>query len=202
MKRKVFLLIILVLMLFFFNCSDVEKSDLSNRNTNFEINKNKSDGNDIARENFKLEWQREFEKTAAQLQKNQQLWEEKHFLNYNFVIQKSAPGQPVISKGAPDDYRTWVRLPVLIKVRNGEKFSIEKVEKGEDTIVSRTDGFEDFDTIDKFFKFLRHELEKGRMLDIDFNKKLGYPESANIKGSYEIHGYVSIVITKLERTIE
>ncbi len=202
MKKKILLLIILVLMLFFFNCSDVEKSDLSNINTNFEINKNKSDGNDIARENFKLEWQREFEKTAAQLQKNQQLWEEKHILNYNFVIQKSDSGQTVIPKGAPNKFSTWIRLPVLIKVRNGEKFSIEKVEKGEDTHFSRTDGFEDLDTIDKLFKFLRQEHDKGRMLNIKYNKTFGYPEGASIRGSYENHDYVIIWMTKFEITKE
>ena len=106
----------------------------------------------------------------------------------------------MIGKGAGGQYNAWMRLPVLIKVRNGEKFSIEKLEKGEDTLISRTDGFEDFDTIEKLFSFLRHELDQGRMLDIKYNKTLGYPESITIQGSYEIHGYVSIAITKFEKT--
>lgn len=189
-------------MLFLFNCSNVEKSDLSNRNANSENIKNKSDGNDIARENFKQAWQREFEKTAARLQKNQQLWEEKHISNYNFVIEKSDSGQTVVPKGEPDKFSTWKRLPVLIKVRNGEKFSIEKVEKGEDTIVSRTDGFEDFDTIDKLFKFLTQEHDKGRMLNVKYNKTFGYPEGASITGSYQNHDYFSIWIKKFEITKE
>lgn len=158
---------------------------------NYSASKNQNISNkpaNIAQENFAKEWKSEFEKTATDLEKHRQLWQEKQIVNYDFVVRKSAPGV----------WSGWMRAPVLIKVRGDEKISIEQVEKGEDTVVSETDGFEDFDTIDKLFNFLRQELEKGRMLRIKYNKKMGYPEHTSIHGSYEIHGYVNIAIEKFK----
>lgn len=146
----------------------------------------------IAEENFKKEWQSKYESNVAELEKYRKLWQEKQILNYDFVIAKWAGGVT----------NTWNRLPVLIKVRNGERVSIEKVEKGDDTIVSKIDGFEEIDTIDKLFAYLHQRSEKGSLIDGKFNKNLSYPQQITISFSFENHGYHNIVIEKFEKNKE
>lgn len=143
----------------------------------------------VADENFEKEWKSKYETISAELERNHRLWQESKIVNYDFEIAKYAGGVT----------NHWNRLPVLIKIRDNEKNSIEKVDKDKDYVVySKTDGFEDFDTIDKLFNYLRQELEKGKILYVKYNKKLGYPQKTTIEDSYEIHGDRSIVIEKFK----
>ena len=143
----------------------------------------------IAEENFAKEWKSKFDETSAKLEHNRNLWKQNQIADYDFVVAKSAGGF----------INEWNRLPILIKIRDGEKILIEKVEKDKDYVIySRTDGFEDFDTIDKLFSYLQEELEKGRMLAVKYNKDLGYPKNITIIDSYEIHGYRNIVVEKIQ----
>ncbi len=179
-----------------FSCSTPNQTSINSNSAKVSVenrlaNKNSSNKPvNIAEENFKKEWKSKYEATVATLEKNRLLWESSKNVNYDFICGK--PGTGAVTDG-------WTRLAVLIKVRNGEQISIEKVEKDNDYVrISRTDGFEDFDTIDKLFKYLREELEKGRMIWAEYNKKYGYPQEVGITYSYEIHGGVGIRISKLQ----
>ncbi len=143
----------------------------------------------IAEENFVKEWKVKLDKTVAELERNRSLWNQNQITDYDFVLAKSASGH----------VNHWNRLPVLIKIRAGEKISIEKVEKDKDYVIySKTDGFEDFDTIDKLFSYMLQELEKGRMLGVKYHKDLGYPKEVHIIDSYQLHSGGSIIIEKLK----
>ena len=143
----------------------------------------------IAEENFAKEWKSKFESTSAEWERNRRLWQENKIVNYDFIIAKYAGGTT----------NEWNRLPVLIKIREGEKISIEKVEKDKDYVIySRTDGFEDFDTINKLFNYIRRELESGKIVDAKYDKKFGYPKEVSIIFSWAIHEQHHIQISKFE----
>lgn len=143
----------------------------------------------IREENFEKEWKSKFDETAAELESNRNLWKQKQIADYDFVVAKSATGQ----------INHWNRLPVLIKIREGEKISIEEIEKDKDYLIySKTDGFEDFDTIDKLFNYLQRELEKGRIIRVKYHKDLGYPKNVMMTDSYELHSDKSITVEKIE----
>ena len=140
----------------------------------------------IADENFEKEWKSKFDASTAELERNRRLWQESKINNYDFVIVKYAGGVT----------NDWQASPILIKVREGEKFSTEAAKKGYDF---RIDSYTDFDTIDKFFNYLRQQLEKGKIIYVEYDKKFGYPiKIIHIKDSYEIHGYRNIAVEKLE----
>ncbi len=144
----------------------------------------------IAEENFAKEWKSKFESTTAELERNRRLWQESKIVNYDFVIAKYAGGVT----------NEWNRLRVLIKIREGEKISIEKVEKDKDYVIhSRTDGFEDFDTIDKLFIYIRKELNGGKIVDAEYDSKFGYPKRVSVT-FYSVYNHNSrtIEISKLE----
>lgn len=142
----------------------------------------------ISEENFAKAWKSKFYETDIELERRRVLWQENKIVNYDFVAAKYAGGQT----------NTWNRSPVLIKVREGEKVSIETESKTDKSSMARTDGFEDFDTVDKLFEYLRKELEEGKMLEVEYDIRSGYPKSSRIRDSFEIHGARSIVITKFE----
>ena len=183
-----------IVILFLFGCSNnFQISDNSNKivssNSSNSMNPRYSNNN-FVQENWRNQWKSEFDKTFALLEMNQKLWKEKQILNYDFVIAKYSGGHT----------NPWNREPVLIKVRDGEKVSIEPVEKDKEYVIySKTDGFENFDTIDKLFDYLKLELEKGSMVGGEFNKILGFPQKITLTFSFEIHGYHNIVVEKLEK---
>ncbi len=172
-------LILFFLILFF----QFSACSMFQRNVKVE-NKVKS----VSEENFEKQWNIKYAAIAAELERNRRLWLENKIINYDFVIAKDGPGST----------NEWRRLPVLIKIREGEKTSIEGLSKSDSLIYSKTDGFENFDTIDKLFNYLQEELNNGRILEVKYDKKLGYPKGAVIIYSNEIHGYNSIEISKVE----
>lgn len=93
----------------------------------------------------------------------------------------------------------WNRSPVLIKVDDGQPVSFKIVDKNDISMYARTDGFEEFDTIDKVFDYMLKELKNGRMVHAKYNKKLGSPKSVAFVFSFEIHGGRSIKISKFAR---
>lgn len=144
----------------------------------------------VADQNFLKRWREQYDASFAELERNQQIWQESKIKNYDFVIAKYAGGQT----------SSWNRMPVLIKIREGEKVSLEKVEKDKDYVYSsRTDGFEDIDTIDKLFDYLRQELDDRNILNVEYDKNYGYPKSVSITfTSYTNHNWRVIEISKLE----
>jgi hypothetical protein len=140
----------------------------------------------IADINFEKEWKSKYEKTRAVIERNRVLWQESKITNYDFVAAKYAGGTT----------NTWNRSPVVIKVRNREKSSLELESTPTGSYMERTDGFEEIDTIDKLFDYLRQELEKGKMLEVEYDKKFGNPKTVFIRDSYEIHGSRTIKISR------
>ena len=180
----------LVILNSFIGCTSSHQPNL--KDLAFGNNSANNPGNkppSIAEENFAKEWKSKFDKTVAELERNRNLWKQNEIYDYDFVITKSAGGLT----------NEWNRLPILIKVRDGERISIKSVEKDKDYVIySRTDGFEDFDTIEKLFNYLRQELENRRILEVKYHKNLGYPKSVTFIDSFKIHGYRNIVVERIE----
>ncbi len=163
----------------------------SNSNSNIqEISKKNSQSNnfDANVRRFEELWKNRYEKYLAELNEQEKIWKDQQIYNYSFVIEKTAGG--VSSE--------WNRLAVLIKVRNAEKQTLEKVLSDDKLLYARTDGFEEFDTIDKLFNYLKQELENGRVVSGKYNKKLGYPEDSSITFSNNLHGLRSIIISEFQ----
>jgi hypothetical protein len=138
---------------------------------------------------FEKKWKDAYRSTFDELERNRNKWHESKIQSYDFVISKGATGH------AP----TWDRLPVLIKVRNGERTSIEKVSKDDDHLISsRTDGFEDVDTIDKLFDHILEVLDEGNLMDIEYDENYGYPTSVQSDASPATDDERAIIIKKLE----
>lgn len=137
-------------------------------------------------ENFKKEWESKYEQTAARLERQKQLWSESNIPDYDFVAAKYAGGNT----------NQWNRSPVVIKVRGGERVSIELEAAPRGTYMERTDGFEEVDTIDKLFAYLKKELDSGMQLEVKYDKKSGYPKSSHIIWSWASHGSRSIIISR------
>ena len=82
----------------------------------------------------------------------------------------------------------------------GERFARIGTGGGpEGSYMSRKDGFENIDTIEKLFAYMRQELETGKILEVKYDKKTGYPKDVSIRHTYNnSHGSRSIHISKLE----
>jgi hypothetical protein len=187
-------LICLVFVLAFTSCSSNQQNSSVNSvaKNNIKATSESSDSVNkeinIADENFAREWKEKFKATADEIERNRRKWQESKIENYSFEIAKYAGGTT----------NPWNRLPVLNKIQNGEK-TIEKIEKGPDQGMSKTDGFEEFDTIDKLFNYIRKELDNGKIIEAKYHKKFGYPEEVFIIYTFEHnHNSHNIFIKKLE----
>ncbi len=175
MKKTTSLLIFLMAVFQLLSCSLPENNNSQSSmpenkpiNSMSESKKPSNEPANIADEDFAKEWRSKFEATSDQLERNRRLWMENKIVNYDFVF--GSVGGGVTS---PHD-----RSPVLIKIREGEVNSMDFVSKGyaSKSGVQKIDGYEDFDTIDKLFNYMRQELEKKKIIFAKYNKKFGYPE--------------------------
>ena len=142
----------------------------------------------IANENFEKEWKSQYQTASEELETNRALWQESKIVNYDFVVGKMMGGTT----------SPWNRLPVLIKVRDRIRTSIELEKEFEGTYMERLDGFEEIDTIDNLFEYLRRELENGNILEMNYDKKLGYPKRSGLVFDFHSHGTRYIDISKFE----
>ncbi|MEP6900673.1 MAG: DUF6174 domain-containing protein [Actinomycetota bacterium] len=133
-------------------------------------------------ENFKQEWQDKYKATVAEMERNRQLWQESKILNYDFVCQQFAGGM-----------NGWGE--VKIKARENKAVSIEKTEKDS---LAKIDGYENFDTIDKIFDFMRQKLDEGSLVSVKYNKDLGYPEQIRITYSFNVDALFGVAVKKIE----
>ncbi len=142
----------------------------------------------VAEQNFIKEWREKYDTTLAELERNRKLWQENKIMNYDFVIAKYAGGAS----------NSWNYPPVLIKIREGEKVSIEQADK--DLIAYfPSDEFKDFDTIDKLFDYMRQELDDRNILRVKYDKKYGYPKTVSIIFTFaDIHNSHTIDISKFK----
>ena len=139
----------------------------------------------VAEQNFIKDWREKYDTTLAELERNRKLWQESKIVNYDFVIQKGGGGNT----------NSFNASTTLIKIRNGEKSSMEAVEKDR---AWNVESYNDFDTIDKLFDYLRQELDDRKLIAVKYDKKLGYPKMVYIKFAYNIHDGVFIEISKFK----
>lgn len=145
----------------------------------------------IADLNFHKDWHAKYAVTKTEITKKSKAWKDKNLSNYDFTIARYAGGQT----------NSWNRWPVRIDVRNGVAISRELVDTTDTSDNVRTDGFEEFDTIPKLFDYLLAELEGGNILEVEFDRNLGYPKRAFIIFTYtRNHNQRSIVISSLDMT--
>ena len=83
-------------------------------------------------------------------------------------------------------------------MRDGQT-KIELVDEEFTGYSSRTDGFEEFDTIDKLFNYMKRELDKKQLVNAKYDREFGYPKSVGITSGYGNHSSRSIVISKFEK---
>ena len=143
---------------------------------------------EIADVNFQKDWQVKYARSKAEIIKNAKAWRAKNRFNYDFTIAKYAGGQT----------NTWNRWPVRISVRDGVAASKELVDTTNTSEPSRTDGFEEIDTIPRLFDYLLAELESGNILMVEYDRRFGYPKRAYITFTYRHnHNVRSIVVSSL-----
>lgn len=142
---------------------------------------------DIAADNFREAWEREFETMKSEIEAARDNWSKKEIQSYTFVARKDIGG---VSSA-------WNRSPVQITVLSGRVSMIEVIDKSDVSMYARTDGFEEFDTIHKLFDYMLLELESGRMVKADYDKEFGYPKVVSSVFSYSVHGGRTITISGL-----
>jgi hypothetical protein len=140
-----------------------------------------------AQKELEIEWKNKYDETSAELYRNRNLWRDSRILNYNFTAVKVTDG----------GFETWDPGPVTIKVQGGAAAAIESrwISEGHR---AGTEGFKDIDTIDKLFDFLRHELEAGKMLEVDYDARTGCPKTSTLIFAFENRRHRTIKITKFE----
>lgn len=145
----------------------------------------------IADQNFRIAWEKSRDDSLRSIESHLQKWKQQNITNYDFVIWKIGPGHT----------NTWDRAPVLIEVRNGSRQSLVLANAEDKRLVmARLDGFDEIDSIDKLFEYLKSEVENGRIVAIDYDKRLGYPELSTISFTFaHLHGWRNIKVTRLER---
>lgn len=141
-------------------------------------------------EKFEAAWREQYDKSLVKLEYNQKRWAGNSIANYDFVVGKMMGGHT----------SPWNQSPVVIKVRDGQKISIELESQSDKTDMARTDGFEEIDTIDKMFDYMRRELDGGKMLEVEYDEQLSYPKSVALIYDTHVHGSRHIKITKLEKS--
>lgn len=145
----------------------------------------------IADQNFRIEWEKARDASIQDLDRHFQKWKQQNIAAYDLEISKVGPGHT----------NTWDRAPVLIEVRNGERRCI-RLANAEDQrlIMAGLDGFEEIDSIDKLFAYLKSEIENGRIVDVDYDQRLGYPELSTIRFTFaHNHGWRNIRVARVER---
>ena len=194
-KKATGMLIFLIAVFQILSCSSPEKTNSqSSMSENKPISSTSESPNSeskqkyIAEEHIAEEWRNKYHTTADKLEHNRRLWQKSKILNYDFVVWKSQGGTTNL----------WNRSPVVIKIREGEKTSIEVESKSDNSYMARTDGFEDFDTISKLFNFMRQELDDGKIIEAKYDNKFGYPKEVFVIFSFNSHGQLGIEISKFE----
>ncbi len=170
------------------SCTNVEVDEQANENVSVERSESTpSPTPDIAAENFRKAWERDFETMKREIEVARDNWLKNKIQSYSFVARKDIGG---VSSD-------WNRSPARLAVENGRMSKIEVIDKSDISMYARTDGFEEFDTIDKLFDYMLRELESGRMVKADYDKELGYPKFVSTLYSYNPHGGRSIAISDL-----
>ena len=133
---------------------------------------------------FKQEQKDRFSEVFVELDHNKRLWEEHQLKDYEFICQQFGGG----SVG-------WGEA--LIKVKQGKSVSIENTNKQE---LGKLDGYENIETIEKVFEYIKQNLDAGKRIDVKYHEQLGYPMEVKITVSYAIDAWRGFFIRELKNT--
>ncbi len=136
------------------------------------------------------EWERRYDELRNEIESHREKWASNGYKSYQFVAAKRIGGV-----SSP-----WNRSPVLIKVVDGEAISKELVSREDVSLMARTDGFEEFDTIDKLFTYMKAELDSGKMVKAKYDRTLNYPTDVSIMFNSSAHCCRGIAVSKLKPT--
>lgn len=179
--------------LFVFTCATLACSSVETIETKPDVNAEQtskpafspSPFPEIPDEFVRKQWTERYQELKEDILTAQTRWNSQRIRNYSFVATKQRAGHTSI----------WNRSPVRISVADGQKASIVLVNPSDRTNQARTDGFEDFDSIDKLFTYMLQELETGFLVRSEFDQRLGYPRNVSIIEFLGPHGGRSIDIT-------
>ncbi|MBE9206570.1 hypothetical protein IQ244_08585 [Nostoc sp. LEGE 06077] len=111
------------------------------------------------------------QKPVANLIKSRRLWNQQNIRNYRYTLSNSCFCAPA------------ARGPVIITVKNGIATSITTT-TGEP--VSNPEFFERYKTIPKLFNVIADAIaRKADRIDVQYNRKLGYPTQISIDYSFQ-----------------
>ena len=97
----------------------------------------------------------------SELDKQRRIWLEHKIVNYNITVTGFQGGNVI----PPEN--------ILIEVRNG-KGVVKEMGTTHDPITLKI--YEEFDTIDKMFNEIQLGIENNAEVNVQYNKKFGYPE--------------------------
>lgn len=120
------------------------------------------------------------DKLLNELNKNRELWKSQNISDYDYFCEVWGGGMTVFN-------------PASIKVRDGKTSSSEEIVLSEYHFHYN---FERIDSFEKMFDFIKEQVERGSSVNIDYNKKFGFPERFGINYSLIQHDFNSIKISK------
>lgn len=132
------------------------------------------------------ESKKRYNELNSEIESQREKWVSNGYQSYSFVAAKDIGG---VSSA-------WNRSPVLINVVNGQAVSREMVSKDDVSLIARTDGFEEFDTIDKLFEYMKAELDSGKLVKASYDRKLHYPTFVSLMFNSSLHCCRSITVSK------
>ncbi len=139
---------------------------------------------------FRREWRERFAATSEELESHRLRWEATGVSDYKYVCSKYIGGT----------YSPWNRSPVRITVRDAKMTKIALVDPKSHSLLDRTDGFEEFDTLSELFAYLRSELDSGSILEVDYDEQYGFPKRALMRNNYSPHPGPWINVEQFEVT--
>lgn len=139
---------------------------------------------------FRREWRERFAVSSEELESHRRRWNDAGVRDYSYVCSKYIGGT----------YSPWNRNPVRITVRDGKMTAIALVDPKSHSLLDRTDGFEEFDDLNKLFVYLKEALDNGSILDVDYDETFGFPKRALMRNSYSSHPGPWIVAEQFEVT--
>ncbi len=139
---------------------------------------------------FRREWLDRLAVSAEELESHRRRWSEAGVRSYSYVCSKYIGGT----------YSPWNRNPVRITVSDAKMKKIALVNPKSHTLLDRTDGFEEFDDLNKLFAYLKEALDSGSILNVDYDETYGFPKRAMMRNNYSSHPGPWIVVEQFEVT--
>ncbi len=128
-------------------------------------------------DDFSREAKIKYGHSFAELERSSRLWKESRTNYYDFDIAVMSAREAANAI----DGKNWTGT--TIKIREGKTFSITKNPKAPRGEIS---GDEKIETIEKLFDLIKEKLDKGRMVEAQYDQRYGFPERIVVLNSFEI----------------